>query len=300
MKNKLIILLLLFVTLQTNAQDYHKLLDTGKVWYDVHIGEFGYIYAENNTPDYNNMYYANDTAYLPIGPHPYAISLIVREDTITKKVYKRSFTDHNTPLYPEDIIYDFSLQEGDSIYYPSVTNICSGTGWFYIDSIRTISYFGTERNVFYLNNHYPNAPNTIWIEGIGSLGGVQYFNAFPMIWECGELTCCYHNDELLYQSANGEHWGCSFENVDIDELVNNTIRIYPNPANQSFTIDLSAGGEAETLILRLYDIYGKCVKQKKIHSIKEQTNISTLPYGLYLLKISSDNKTLYSNKIIKL
>ena len=111
MKNKLIILLLLFVTLQTNAQDYHKLLDTGKVWYDVHIGEFGYIYAENNTPDYNNMYYANDTAYLPIGPHPYAISLIVREDTITKKVYKRSFTDHNTPLYPEDIIYDFSLQQ---------------------------------------------------------------------------------------------------------------------------------------------------------------------------------------------
>jgi len=220
------------------------------------------------------------------------------EKTQLQKKYKRSFTDHNTPLYPEDIIYDFSLQEGDSIYYPSVTNICSGTGWFYIDSIRTISYFGTERNVFYLNNHYPNAPNTIWIEGIGSLGGVQYFNAFPMIWECGELTCCYHNDELLYQSANGEHWGCSFENVDIEEIKkDNSIILYPNPIDNISLLEFG-NPKSEVFVLQVYDMTGKQLSVKTTNNSFFKIQKKNYKQGLYFYQLINKNKLIYSNKFI--
>ena len=192
------------------------------------------------------------------------------------------------------------MEVGDSI---------EGANWpcmLFLDSTKIINYFGIERETFYLHSNWydefdETAFNPVWVEGIGSLSGILNNEKSPELTWAGstELNCYYYNDELQYQSYLASEYGCNFETLDMDELVNNTIRIYPNPANQSFTIDLSAGGEAETLILRLYDIYGKCVKQKKIHSIKEQTNISTLPYGLYLLKISSDNKTLYSNKLIK-
>ena len=110
------------------------------------------------------------------------------------------------------LIYDFSLQQGDSIRFYSY--------WYYVDSIKNEIIFNKGKNVFYINNHYPNAPNIIWIEGIGSLAGPPY-SAHPPSFDWmsrGHLTCYYDSDTLIYQSDYGELYGCSFEYLDIGEL----------------------------------------------------------------------------------
>ena len=205
----LLTVIMLSVASAINAQDYHKLLDTGKVWHTVQIGEFGDILAYEMTPDFEDEYNANDTIYYSIDGW-----IIIREDTITKKVYKRNFADNNTPSGPEEIIYDFSLQEGDSIYIKSDA-LFNYNSWFFIDSVKILNILGTDRNVLYLRHDlYNNYP--VWVEGIGSLSGIHIVGVEPelFVWGVGELTCCYHNDNLLYQSVNGEQWGCEFELVD--------------------------------------------------------------------------------------
>ena len=107
MKNIGIILLLIIASnIQAQAQkaDYHKLLDTGKVWYTVQIGEFGDIIAENISLDYDNPYNANDTIYYSVDGR-----IIIREDTIQKKVYSRNFSDWNEPSGPEELLYDLLM-----------------------------------------------------------------------------------------------------------------------------------------------------------------------------------------------
>lgn len=235
MKIKLIILLLLFTSWQANAQkaEYYKLIDTGKVWYSVWIGEFGEIEAQNVRP-FETFFYANDTVYIPIGYPPASVLIIVREDTIAKKVYEKDFTDYNIPNGPEELLYDFSLEEGDSVYL-QYKCWASGLDWYYVDSLRTKTFFSVERKVWYLSKP-PNHRTITWIEGIGSLTGIEYSANISSIWECGELTCCYLNNDMIYQSANGAQWGCEFELVDQTPPVIDSIWFEPDTITSTDTI----------------------------------------------------------------
>ena len=88
-------------------------------------------------------------------------------------MYSRGFDDYNIPNGPEELLYDFSLEEGDSVYL-KFKCWASGWDWYYIDSVRTVNFFSVDRKVWYLNNHFPESPVIIWIEGIGFLGGINF------------------------------------------------------------------------------------------------------------------------------
>lgn len=297
-KNKLNILLLLLATLHVQAQKEHSyipLLDTGKVWYTVQGIEFGGFESMNITPDYENVFTANDTVYYSIDGF-----VIVREDTAEQKVYNRYFSDYNTPSAPEYLIYDFSLNEGDSIYFNELTNICSGIGWYTVDSVRIKTFFGTDRKIYYLNEKAQKSPYTIiWIEGIGSLAGIQYYNSFPMIydWQCGELTCCYLNNELLYQSYYGELYGCSFEYLDINECNNFDVKIYPNPVSCISKLEFN-NPDAGIFTLYIYDFTGKLINIETTSNAYFLIEKNTNSKGLYFCKLFTDNKEIYSEKFI--
>lgn len=296
MKNKLIILFLLLASWQVQAQkaDYIQLLDSNKVWTEAMIMEFGdFLVIDMWTGDTLSN---NDTLYYELFSEDFGTTAqYLREDTIEKKVYYRRDFGHDEQLY-----YDFSMEVGDSI---------EGANWpcmLFLDSVKIINYFGIERETFYLHSNWYDefdeaAFNPVWVEGIGSLSGILNNEKSPELAFAGstELNCYYYNDLLQYQSNMASEYGCHFESIGITEIIGDYLKLYPNPAKDYFYIDYKKCVFNKKLTLKLYDIFGNCIKQKSINCDKEQIDISNLPVGLYLINISSDNKTLYSNKLIK-
>ncbi len=293
MKPKLIITAMLLLTTATNvlnAQKEHPyipLFDTAKVWYSVQGVEFGGYYTEVLYIDYEDVLNVNDTLYYGISPYNgKGYYGCYREDTATQRIYWR-----DSPDYPEKLIYDFSMQEGDSMY----TTAFSVPGlWLYTDSVRTETFFNKERKVYYLTNEVWDS-NPVWIEGIGSLAGLPNAVSSPDLdWMgSGYLTCYYNNDTLLYQSYYGEMYGCSFEYLDIDTPAIRYVKIHPNPSNGIFTLET----EKPCNVL-ITDITGKEIYKSPISNFKSQINISNCPQGIYFITVKTENYSI-TKKIIK-
>ena len=83
-----------------------------------------------------------------------------------------------------------------------------------------------------------------------------------------------------------------------DQLLDTTIKVYPNPVTENLSIDLKdTGGEAKVTI---YTMTGQLVKSKKLKAQNNSLNISQLKNGLYLVNlIFTDHKTIKTFKIIK-
>ena len=79
----------------------------------------------------------------------------------------------------------------------------------------------------------------------------------------------------------------------------NEIRIYPNPFSSSSTIKINSTIESETSELRIYDLLGNIVKNIQIISDQEiKLNRDNLPSGAYFLKLTQENKTIATKKLI--
>jgi hypothetical protein len=82
--------------------------------------------------------------------------------------------------------------------------------------------------------------------------------------------------------------GCLCDNIYVEEIKHNenSLLIYPNPAEEYITIEFLKG-KAERV--EIFDIHGRKVKtfQVKFRS-QFQTDVSSLPKGLYLVRVYGD------------
>ncbi len=83
-----------------------------------------------------------------------------------------------------------------------------------------------------------------------------------------------------------------------DELVNKSIKIFPNPVSEYLNIDLNnINGDA---ILNLYSITGKFILKAKLNRLQNKVNLNTLESGTYLIKLHFlEHKKEKTFKIIK-
>lgn len=282
MKNKLIILLLLLTTWQANAQkdDYIHLLDTNKLWIEAMMMEFGEIFVYENYIGERIVY--NDTVYYELFTgfkSPYYL----REDTIEYKVY-------GSGIYPggeDGLLYDFSLQVGDSIDL--------GSGYLYVDSINLID---NKYRTLYLGEPGWEG-QLIWSEGIGSLAGILQNRSTPGLYGMGqtELNCLYQNDELLYQSYWASLYGCHFEHLSIEDKDTQEINLLPNPVNNISRLEF-INIENKQVELRIYNILGKLIYSNQTISDFFEISKTNFNSGVYIYTISKNNQIFYSNKLI--
>ena len=71
--------------------------------------------------------------------------------------------------------------------------------------------------------------------------------------------------------------------------------VYPNPVEDSFKIDLGTTLNKANVTIELYDMVGKKVQS---FDYADSYNISSLPKGVYVLKIN-DGATKVVKKIVK-
>ena len=209
MKTKLLIFLLFLITAssvlkaQEKEHEYIPLLDTNKVWIEAMRMEFGYFSIWDTW--IGDTISHNDTLYYELYSENFGtFPRYLREDTIEQKVYFRRTFDYEEKLY-----YDFSLQVGDSIsFYPDY--------YFQLDIKQKEEILGINRYVYYLRPMWDTGlPYTIWVEGVGSLAGIIRPSANPGLNGMGqtELTCCYGDNILVYQSDLANEYDCKFENA---------------------------------------------------------------------------------------
>ena len=76
-----------------------------------------------------------------------------------------------------------------------------------------------------------------------------------------------------------------------------SLEVFPNPVQQLLNINLK--GFEGTTTIQLYNITGTQVMSKKSNQAKEQLNVSTLPSGIYLIKVMNRDKIISRTKFIK-
>lgn len=116
--------------------------------------------------------------------------------------------------------------------------------------------------------------NTLWGWGFNTLG-----------WLGNNSTVSTANPVLIIDCVN----------LSTSNFETNTISIYPNPAED----DLNWSGNITEGSFEIINIIGQKVITGKIDLNKKEINVSTIPTGIYVFIIKTDEGTLYRCKFLK-
>lgn len=276
----LFITILIFAGQAATAQKI-RFTDSGNVWHELFAGRGtggirmyeilqegminGMLYKATNFPKHVN-------STVPF----------VREDTITKQVFILTDTT-------EYLLYDFSLNVGDTMYYPQGKHFVERIDSVLIDSISyKVSYFSPE--------------NFGWeyavIENIGCIDGLLFpFFNYNLVNGYYQMAC-FHNagNKPVFSSpiAYGNQ-ADNFNNTDscyvsIADISNNNqnLTIAPHPANWSSVITLPYRINNGTIVV--YNGIGQVVSTVSIHNVaKIDVKALNLLSGLYYYRITDNN-----------
>ncbi len=288
MRKMLVIVLFVMLNLfqyQSSAQNYIPFPDSGAVWINGHytlVYQPFFHYVLSHTTDYcmnGSDTLINSTDYKKVNYCEGAYKAAIRNDN--GKVY--IVPPDSTTEY---LLYDFTLEVGDTL------------GEFYYESpyewpqISQHDIIIGEVDSVSINNIYHKRINvdvTYWIEGIGCAQGLfaePYTNVSEYM---GELMCMSQNDTTLYPQVS--YSSCLLP-IGIEESMNNTITLYPNPATTQLTIT-----GYTPAYLKLCNTLGQ--------TVAEATNTTTLlvgslPKGLYVLQVfDAKGGLVKAEKVVK-
>ena len=293
MRAPIILSCLILLTLQSFSRDIDSIIDTVKVWY-THI----YIYCceqvDTEVIGISQDTIIDDTTYNKIlratggNTIPFLKYGFIREDSLHRIYYKTTVSS------PERLIYDFSIQEGDS------TKVFGLMDWekddfiscnYICDSIRNKGYFGNQRKVYYLSTS-PGHNYEHWIEGLGSSSGLLHNYDGQVGDDAFYLSCVYSRDSLLYK----KYATCVRIALDVNTITANNPLIFPNPVgtNQYLQIRHTKPG----CILEVYNARGTLVHKQILDSSEIVTRFN-VDRGIYLYRIIENRKgSVYSGKLI--
>ncbi len=202
MKNKLLVLALLFSQLSFFAQDYETIVDNTKQWNVVHTMIAVDAPPWENTSSTTYVYTLGNTH--EIGSFSYYEVLMNGGSTYT---YIREDAQHKVYCIRESgeefLLYDFDLDVGDTFdgeYYEG--------GWT-VTAVETVFYAGANRKKITLDGVNPD----IWYEGIGSEKGLT-FSGYECI-DCYTYLLCYSKDDEILLGTEGNCDYSSYPNYDI-------------------------------------------------------------------------------------
>ena len=100
---------------------------------------------------------------------------------------------------------------------------------------------------------------------------------------CGIITYC--EDIIVFDSST----------IDVLEIMNDLIKVYPNPSNGIFNVNLISKSD---ISLNIFDLSGRLVSSNKLKNIKNiEVDISDKLSGTYILKLII-NDVHFQNRII--
>lgn len=219
-----------------------------------------------------------------------------REDS-SRKVWVRFFNDSSWAedwssvphiLNTDFLVYDFNINAGDTLNWKVNNQACLS-----VDSI--VLTGGIVRKKFNFSN------SDFWIEGIGSCFG--FFGPYEyQSQHLHGLKCFTQNNIIVYpDNLNGSCDSTTYYPVGIDEIKddNNSLHIYPNPAQN--TINISSPNLEGNYSLKIYNLLGQVVKQSGLSfstAENKTIDVSQLPSGCYELMLIN-RSSIVSKRFVK-
>ena len=213
---------------------------------------------------YKKIYCSNDSLFLDS-----SFTYILRTDS--HKIYMYNYNH-------EDLLFDFTLNEGDTLHHPSCGDII-------VDSVETIYLNGLNRKKMSVEI-MGSGISDIWIENVGSVKHGFMSNCITGPPE-PHLLCYKENDELLLQDTS---FNTCFYQTGTSKINNvnfsSQCKIYPSllTANTKVTI------ESNNLInrIKIFDLQGKIVYYKKLRSLNYKLDLNYLKNGFYLILVNDN------------
>lgn len=216
----------------------------------------------------------NGFQYTVIDRSDFSNYCLIRQEHDT--VFCKYFSD--TPFdTAEFILYDFSVQLGDTVQLPM-----SGNPIHYYEG------FVTSVDSILIGNQYRKRIGIgSWIsfefiEGIGSLQGLLY-PEIPWVDFWADLTCFSKNDTIFSLQGDGHtSLGNCWQTIGIERVERSTPTIYPNPASASITIVLPP--ELGRQDIQVYNATGRLMKVVTATS-PVTLHVADWPSGLYYVRV---------------
>jgi len=149
-------------------------------------------------------------------PDNWSVAGYIREVETGKVFYRHDQSSE------EKILYDFSLNTGDTVKLESIEygQCCSSTTT--VDSVKNLNYNGINRKTLYVSSTNlsgdENSGKTysIWIEGIGSKLGLLQPTECLYVGGFFYLLCCFVNEVLIYKNPVAS--SCIITSIKDNEL----------------------------------------------------------------------------------
>ena len=115
----------------------------------------------------------------------------------------------------------------------------------------------------------------------------------------GNSLTCITVDNVAYSDANWNNIdaGVMFStdcSLGVEDKAVLNFRVYPNPFNDELNINSKTEGTVQ-----VYNLIGKEVFSRRVHSLNTKLDLSNLSSGLYVIKLESDEGAIYTQKLVK-
>ena len=101
--------------------------------------------------------------------------------------------------------------------------------------------------------------------------------------------------QLIYYKKGEEEWGTPFSLSSIEKQQLISIKLFPNPAVNSFRVNYSGNSPLQ---LEVYEISGRVVMAEDIHASGQEIDTTSLPNGLYLCRVYKNSKPIHTEKLL--
>jgi hypothetical protein len=279
----IMVLVISAISISSKAQ---TMVDTGKVWNVVecfwgNCGTIIYSFDGDTTINLTQYQKLNVVYFMTPGWAPFYPDA-AREDTTARQVFIYD------PNVGEFLAYDFSLNKGDTF------TLSAGNCPPYqlvVDSVDVVTLLNGETRKRMLLNGGAD----IWIEGIGSIYGLDY-----RIWYCvtdfyPTLNCFTENNTLKYQDPFFN--GC-FYNTSVPELSDQiAYRIQPHPFAESATITFS-NSILPGSVMKIFNVSGQLVEVITANGSEVVIKRKIMKTGMHFFQLLHNDKVLTKGKFI--
>jgi len=311
-KLSLVVLTILnLLSFELLSQNYYPFPDTNTAWNTVGDNDFTsdqwhFRYAVQgdtliNSILYTKVYKMYDSTIL----NPNSTYFAAIRENENKQVFCV------IPGFSESILYDFSLNVGDTIFYSIGGGLYNNEADFWEEEHYRIVI--EKDSMLMLNNQYRrrwqfggSLGYQTWIEGIGSISWYGLFN--PLITSMllngdgYQFACFKQNDTVLYlNNMFCDQCFCELYTGVTEHILGTEklITIYPNPSNGEISIRKNENGDQIDRI-EILNLFGQDVIEKvQYFNENPEIKIGKLKSGLYIIKTYNiENEVLGVNKIV--
>lgn len=291
------------------SQEFFPFPDSNAAWNTVGHNIFsGYnwnfryaIYGDTviNSTQYQKVYEMYDSTIL----NPYSTYFAAIRANENRQVFCLF------PGFNESILYDFSLEAGDTIFYHIGGYLCKNN--LSLEEHEHFKVVTATDSILLENNQYRKSwtlesfLGDTWVEGLGSINFYGLFN--PLIFDltlCGDFytfACFKHNDTVLYlNNPNCDRCFCHLiTSIERNEKEDETLLlITPNPASSKVLVRIDIKENSSNNLL-IYNKLGELVFYEKIETREFVIRTDDFKPGLYFVHLlDSNNRIIGTRKLI--